>query len=117
MATNLAFDWRRRRKFTAHDNGQGVDQASPLELPLDDLVRQEELEQTLNAISELPATASEIVVLRYLEDCSYDEIAKRLGKTKHQVRALASKALRRLRARLREREIKRPAKLKSQSPT
>jgi RNA polymerase sigma factor (sigma-70 family) len=113
MATNLALDWRRRREFTAHHNGQIADHASPIELPLTDLVRREELEQTLNAISELPHAASEIIVLRFLEDCSYDEIARRLGKTTHQVRALTSKALRQLRRKLRERDAAPPLRLKT----
>jgi RNA polymerase sigma-70 factor (ECF subfamily) len=113
MATNLAFDWRRRRKFTGHSNEECADKASPLEPPLAGLVRREELEQTLNAISELPHAASEIIVLRYLEDCSYDEIARQFGKTTHQVRALASKALRQLRATLREREVAPPLRLKT----
>jgi RNA polymerase sigma-70 factor, ECF subfamily len=112
MATNLAFDWRRRQKFAPHNNGQYTDKASPIERPLAGLIRREEIEETLNAISELPQTASEIIVLRYLEDCSYDEIARRLGKTTHQVRALASKALRQLRTTLREREATLPARLK-----
>jgi RNA polymerase sigma-70 factor, ECF subfamily len=112
MATNLAFDWRRRRKFTDH-NGYFADQASPIEPPLAGLVRREELEQTLNAISELPHSASEIIVLRYLEDCSYDEIARQFGKTTHQVRALASKALRQLRTMLCEREAAPPVRLKA----
>jgi RNA polymerase sigma-70 factor (ECF subfamily) len=113
MATNLAFDWRRRRKFRAHNNGACPDQPSPIEPPLAGLVRREEMEQTLNAISELPHAASEIIVLRYLEDCSYDEIARRLGKTTHQVRALASKALRQLRGVLRQREAAPPLRLKT----
>lgn len=115
MATNLAFDWRRRRKFTTHNNGYCADQASPIEPPVAGLVRREEFEQTLNAISELPPAASEIILLRYLEDCSHDEIARRLGKTTHQVRALASKALRQLRRGLREHESVPPIRLKTRA--
>jgi RNA polymerase sigma-70 factor, ECF subfamily len=115
MATNLAFDWRRRRKFALYDDRRCVERESIAAPPLADLIRHEELEQTLNAISELPSTASEIVVLRYLEDRSYDEIARQTGKTTHQVRALASKALRQLRATLRERESVQPTRLKAQT--
>ena len=103
MATNLAFDWRRRQRFaTAANHEQLADVAAGVNSPLSDLVRREELEQTLNAIGELSAAAREIIVRRYLEQESYDSIATQLGKTTHHVRSLAHKALIKLRRELRE---------------
>ncbi len=113
MATNLAFDWRRRQRLRAvADNCRFVDAGAAAHSPLADLVRREELEQILNAIGELSPAAREIIVLRYLNEQSYGQIAKQLGKTMHQVRALAHKAL----VRLRKTMNSRPRKLETNQP-
>jgi RNA polymerase sigma factor (sigma-70 family) len=97
-AMNLAFDWRRSRKrITTADVDVGI-QHSPVTSPLSDLVRREELEQTLSAIGELQTLHRDIVVFRYLEQQSYEAIAEQLGKTAHQVRAIAHKAIEQLRS-------------------
>ena len=101
MATNLAFDWRRKAKRFSATDGRSTEPVASGQSPLDDLIRREQLDQTLNAISELPQTAREIVVLRYLECETYESIAARLDKTTHQVRAIAFKAIKRLRNELR----------------
>jgi RNA polymerase sigma-70 factor (ECF subfamily) len=97
VATNLAFDWRRANKRHPTMEADCNLAAAPIGSPLADLVRREELEQTLNAISELSVSGREIIVLRYLEQQSYEIIAKQLGKTTHQVRAIAHKAIKQLR--------------------
>ncbi len=97
-AINLAFDWRRSRH-----------RGSPLEsivteptantLPaLDKLIKGEEFERILNALGELPSVSREVVVMRYLQQESYETIAEHLGKSPHQVRALCHKAITRLRS-------------------
>ena len=99
-ATNLAFDWRRankRKPTTELNNGESV---TPTAAPLSEMIRREELEQTLTAIGELPVASREIIVLRYLQQESYETIAERIGKTPHQVRAVAHKAIKQLRQKL-----------------
>jgi RNA polymerase sigma factor (sigma-70 family) len=96
-ATNLALDWRRSNKRTLTTAADSDVEASPIESPLVDLVRREELERTLNAISQLPVRGREIVALRYLEQQNYEFIAKQVGKTTHQVRAIAHRAIKQLR--------------------
>ena len=103
-ATNLAFDWRRQRKRNPAANRINDEFVAPEGSPLSDLVRREDLERTLNALGELPATGREILVLRYLQQQSYESIATQLGKTTHQVRAIAFKAIKRLRQLLLENE-------------
>lgn len=103
-ATNLAFDWRRQRK-RAPSNDYDCDKwVSPVESPQTDTMLRERLDQTLSALGQLPADSREIIVLRYLKDQSYEMIAEELGKTTHQVRALAFKAIVKLRQTLREKK-------------
>ena len=65
--------------------------------PLTELIRSEQLQQLLNAIGRLKGFSREAFVMRYIEQSSYEEIAEKIGKNPHQVRALCSKALGKLR--------------------
>ena len=95
-AINLAFEWRRNRKF----NSVGLDQISEPALnnsPLNELIRIERLNEILNAIGKLNKFPREAFVMRYIEQESYDYIAEQLGKTNHHVRAMCSRASTRIR--------------------
>jgi len=97
-AINLAFDWRRRRKARRSPSLEGL-MEQPLEgnSPLSELIEAEELEQVLAAIGQLRRISREALVMRYIQQDSYEEIARQLGKTPHHVRALCSGAMRTLR--------------------
>jgi len=101
MATNLAFDHRRSRK--RRETSELIDDpaAASETSPLADLVRREELEAMLEAVGRLEPARRELIVLRHLQRLSYEEIARQIGKTPHQTRALAHKALDKLRTLLR----------------
>lgn len=100
-AIHLAFDWRRAQRYaeplptdlplSSTENGAG---------PLDRLIDAEELEQVLDAMRYLSRLGRHVVVLRYLQQFDYAEIAEQLGKTVHQVRGLCAKALGQLRSML-----------------
>lgn len=101
MATNLALDHRRGQRRDARIEN---DLQNPLALtsalgtsPLTDLVRQEELDQVLDAMSRIPDAGREILVLRYLQREDFQTIGRQIGKTPHQARALCHKAIARLR--------------------
>jgi RNA polymerase sigma-70 factor (ECF subfamily) len=96
-AINLAFDWRRGQKRNVLTMGQVAEPASKDGSPLGKLIHSEELAETLNAIGRLKRSSREVLVMRYLQQESYDNIAEQLGKTSHQVRALCSRAIRQLR--------------------
>jgi len=94
-AANLAFDWRRqaqRRRETSAISDRGVSHD-----PLAKLVQREELDQVLIALADLPETERICLVLRHLEQVETDVIARQLGKTPHQVRALCAKGIAQLR--------------------
>jgi RNA polymerase sigma-70 factor (ECF subfamily) len=96
-AINLAFDWRRSHKQKVLALGQVSEPVSNEDSPLGKLVHSEEMQQTLDAIGRLKKSSREVLVMRYLQQESYDNIAEQLGKTSHQVRALCSRAIHQLR--------------------
>jgi RNA polymerase sigma factor (sigma-70 family) len=96
-AINLAFDWRRSQKQTVMALGQVTEPASNEGSPISKLIHTEELQETLDAVGRLKKASREVLVMRYLQQESYDNIAGQLGKTSHQVRALCSRAIRHLR--------------------
>ncbi len=61
------------------------------------MVQAEDLEQILDATSKLTDLARDVVVMRYIEQASYDEIAQRLGKEPQYMRSVCAKAMARLR--------------------
>jgi RNA polymerase sigma factor (sigma-70 family) len=96
-AIHLAFDWRRRQRPT-----ESIEErlAGGVTSPLDRLIDAEELERVLDALQQLSELARQAVVLRYLQQQDYADIAEQLGKTEHQARGICSKALEQLRTRL-----------------
>ena len=92
-AINLAFDWRRSNKH----NHSGLDRlqepASNDNAPLTNMVQAEQLEQVLDSIEKLNKTSREVLIMRYIEEQTTEDIAEQLNKTPHQVRALCSRAL------------------------
>ncbi len=96
-AINLAFDWRRSQKRTVLTNEQFGEPVSNDDSPLGKLIHTEELKETLDAVGRLKKSSREALVMRYLQQESYDDIAEQLGKTSHHVRALCSRAIHHLR--------------------
>ena len=93
-AINLAFDWRRRQARRRSSSLTGLpERASDDSTPLGRLIQSEEIEQVLAAIDRLSGVSREALVMRYIQQDSYDEIAEQLGKTVHQVRALCFRAM------------------------
>jgi len=96
-AINLAFDWRRTRRRAVLRFGNIAEPVAVGTSPLGKMIRSEEMQETLNAIGRLKKAAREVLVMRYIQQQSYDDIARQTGKTSHQVRAMCSRSIRRLR--------------------
>ena len=96
-AINLAFDWRRSRQRATLRLKHVRRHASNDELPLAKMIHSEELRETLDALSQLKKSSREALVMRYIQQESYDHIAEQMGKTSHQVRAICSRAVHHLR--------------------
>lgn len=103
-ATNLAFQWRRRRRATVTLPAEpAIPDESPT--PLGHVLEAERLERVLDATAGLGQLARHVVIMRFIEQASYDEIAKRLGKNPNHIRVLCSKSIRKLRQILDHRDI------------
>lgn len=96
-AIHLAFDRCRRMKRRPKVEPLTTEPESEVKSPLRALVDREELESVLTAMEKLSSTSCGCLVLHYIEQLSYDEIAGQLGATPHQVRGLCHKGIRRLR--------------------
>jgi RNA polymerase sigma-70 factor (ECF subfamily) len=96
-AINLAFDWRRSQKRAIPAMGLAAEPAANDDSPLSKLIHTEELAETLNAIGRLNKSSREVLIMRYIQQESYENIAEQLGKSSHHVRALCSRAIGQLR--------------------
>jgi RNA polymerase sigma-70 factor (ECF subfamily) len=96
-AIHLAFDWRRQGKQRRKTEPLREEPAVPAPNVLGKLVDREELEQVLVALERLSPLSRNCLVLHYMEQLSYGEVADQLNATPHQVRAACHKGIRRLR--------------------
>jgi len=96
-AINLAFRWR-RENWRSLTRCQLVEEdTARCDSPVDKLIRREDLDRILAAMGRMKAADRELITLRYINDVSFDVLARDLGSTPHRVRALCSKAIARLR--------------------
>jgi RNA polymerase sigma factor (sigma-70 family) len=106
-AVNLAFEWRRRRRANVGplDEDAHVDEScSP---PLGRMILEEQLERVLAATARLDEPGRSVIIMRYIEQQSYEQIALRLGKDPNYLRSLCSKSLAQLRDTCREKDDRR----------
>ena len=99
-AINLAFDWRRKRRAQPLSLERISEPVCTDNSPLNNVAEAEELEEMLDAIGRLKETSRRVLVMRYIQQESYEHIAEQLGRSPHHVRALCSRALVRLRDKL-----------------
>jgi RNA polymerase sigma-70 factor (ECF subfamily) len=97
-AMNLAFEHRRKSKI----KNVSLSEANVPEIkspgPAENMIQAEEVRQLLNVLSKMKSLEREVLTLRFLEQESYDEIARRVGKNASHIRSFCSKAMARLRA-------------------
>ncbi len=91
-AINLAFDWRRKQKHREVSLDKVAEPADAGEAVVDELIHREELAEVLDAIGRLNKASRDSVVMRYLDDRSYDYIAEQLQMTPHHIRAVCHRA-------------------------
>jgi len=96
-AINLTFEWRRQQKKTCQLLQDNCPVSKDGSSALGRMIQDEELEQILDATSRLSDLARDVVVMRYIEQDSYEEIAERLGKKPQYMRSVCAKAMAQLR--------------------
>ena len=103
-AINLALDWRRARKRATVDSE--VEAAAADARALDALIDREDVERILDASAELSELSRQALVMRFVQQESFDAIGAALGRTPHQARGLCHAAVAELRSRLVERVVR-----------
>ncbi len=97
---------RRLVSLDAHDlEAMGPSAESPAKAVTDRMV-------VRHAISLLPPTQQQVIVLRFAEEMSYSEVAGKIGKTEGAVRVIQYRALRKLAEILEPKEYNRNAELR-----
>lgn len=99
-AVNLAFEWRRKEKRSMQSIEFDDPLASQDRSPMDALEVKEQTAQVMDALDRISDVGREVIVLHRLEGQSYESIAAQMNKTPHQVRAICSKAIGQIRAKL-----------------
>lgn len=94
MTHNCAVDYyRTRREEEPIENIALTDPQPEME---DDLQRKQKREKLQEILIKMPEEQRMVIVLRYFEDWSHEQVAKHLGKTEEATRALQYRALRNL---------------------
>jgi RNA polymerase sigma factor (sigma-70 family) len=103
-AINLALDWRRARR--PHDRADRVDVAANDVSALDTLIDREDVERILDASAGLSELSRQALVMRYVQQESFESIGAALGRTPHQARGLCHAAVVEIRGRLSQRVVR-----------
>ena len=104
-AINLAFEWRRQQQITCQSVEGNCPTRQENPSALGKMIKAEELEQVLEATSRLSDLARDVVVMRYIEQDSYEEIGQRLGKKPQYMRSVCAKAMAQLREVLKREKV------------
>jgi RNA polymerase sigma-70 factor (ECF subfamily) len=96
-AVHLAYDWHRLQKRAPNHQALCQETLAEGASPLTNMIQRDDFQALLDALAQLPQTIHECLVLRHLENESYEDIARRFDKTPHQVRALCHKGITRMR--------------------
>jgi RNA polymerase sigma-70 factor (ECF subfamily) len=96
-AANLAFEWRRKQKITFESLEAAVVSDESNRQTLEQMIEEEQLNRVLCVTSGFNELARNVIVMRFMEQKSYQQIAERLGKNPNHIRSLCSKTLERLR--------------------
>jgi RNA polymerase sigma factor (sigma-70 family) len=109
-AINLAMEWRRRRRAITAIPLESAAEVAAIEIaPLQRMIRSEEHERLLDALSELNQASQRLFILRFVEEQPYALIAKEFKTTPHRARGLCHAAMRQLRQRIAALDDARPA--------
>jgi RNA polymerase sigma-70 factor (ECF subfamily) len=109
---NLSLNQRRSKKSAMarpleefDDQRIGPFVTSPHDSAHDDLMRREDAELLRRALALLPVDARELIVLRFMEEMPYGDIAKTLGQSEAALRGKVFRALKLLREALEKKGV------------
>jgi len=97
-ALNLAFDWRRKQPNVSSVADIDHEPSDGQPSPLATLEHREQFQRVLDAMAWLSAANRQLLTLHYIQQESYESLAREYSRTPHQIRARCHKALDQLRA-------------------
>lgn len=102
IARNTLIDYYRKNRGTVAENSEEIllSMESSSQSPQELIMREESRKSVLERIKDLTPEQQEVIILKFINDLSYPEIAKQLNKSEEAVRQLQSRALKVLRAKL-----------------
>ena len=99
-ATNLAFRWHQQKKVK-------IESLESVQLPqesnqdaLTKMIQQEQFQRVLQVTATFKELARHVIVMRFIEQKTYEEIAEQLDKNPDYLRSLCSKTIKRIRNKL-----------------
>jgi RNA polymerase sigma-70 factor (ECF subfamily) len=96
IARNLIIDFYRKKKPDFSLDGENaLDVVDNLDL-VEQFAIQEEVQRVLEFINQLPSEQKDLLLLRFVDDLSYDEIAAIMNKSPLTLRVIQHRALKRL---------------------
>ena len=100
IARNLTIDYQRKKKEASLEV---IEDIMPSDENLEEIVaRREEREMVARALKTLDEEERQIVVLRYFEDMSYEEISKVVGKNEGAIRVRLHRILKKLKEEIKD---------------
>jgi RNA polymerase sigma factor (sigma-70 family) len=79
-AIHIAFDWRKKQTRHLRIESIASEPAAEFVSPLNEIIQSEEIEEVLHALGRLSNRSREIVVMRYIQQETYERIAELFGK-------------------------------------
>lgn len=96
IARNTVIDYQRKKNFVPADEETFTDIESETLSPEQEFQILENKERVLEALSQLKDNYRDILILKYLNDFSNQEIAEMTGKSEDAIRQIQSRAIRKL---------------------
>jgi RNA polymerase sigma-70 factor (ECF subfamily) len=100
IAAHVCRDWLRRQGRRREQAWDDLDGPAPAATPAEQAAAAEERERVVEAVGRLPEKYREVIVLHYLDEMPYDDVARALGITPEAARRRALRAREMLRKRL-----------------
>lgn len=100
IARNLVYDYSKRKKLLKWVPILGDQYKDTAMLPEEIALKGEEVSALYAALRELRLNYREVIVLRYIEECSVAETAQLLGLSEVQVKNYTARGLKQLRVKL-----------------
>lgn len=97
IARNVVIDWRRKKRDIATDEDILALIPDERDTPIDAAIQSEGKTMVRNALPELTDGVREVIELKFLQELSTEEIAKKLGKSEGAIRQLQMRGLQHLR--------------------